>query len=174
MADSTYSLVTDLLTGNIPVSAPMGQKYVNDAADEIDSVIGHLYVTPVDMRSTPEDNPPGAGTVKRPTRLLLKRIANFLASGRLMLATSAGGEDDQLHAYAKYLVDTALTTLQQIASGAIKLDGAETVGDPDEEGRYGPLVSNVDPESNVEAFYDRIYMAPHQTFASVYWRPPGG
>lgn len=174
MADSTYSQVTDLLTGNIPVSTVLGQKYVNDAADEIDSIIGHIYVTPVDMRPTPEEDPPGVGTVKRPSRLLLKRIANFLASGRLMLATSAGGEDDQLHAYAKYLVDTALATLQQIASGSISLDGAVTDSDPDTEGRYGPLIANVDPESNVEAFYDRIYMAPRDSFASLQWRPPGG
>lgn len=174
MADSTYSLVTDLLTGNIPVSPVMAQKYVNDAADEIDSVIGTVYVTPVDMKPTSSETPPSTGTVTRPSRLLLKRIANFLASGRLMLATSAGGEDDQLHSYAKYLVDTALATLMQIASGSIALDGAETAGDPDQEGRYGPLIANVDLESNVEAFYDRIYMAPRDSFATLQWRPPGG
>jgi hypothetical protein len=168
-----YSEVSDMLTGNIPVGGTMPQKYVNDAADEIDSVIGGIYVTPINMDPTPSDTPPGTGTVQRSSRLLLKRISNFLASGRYMLATAAGGEDDQLHAYAKYLVDTALAALMRIATGEVVLEGA-TKSDPEgEEGLPGPLISNVDPESNVEAFYDRIYASPFAGF-SVYWRPAGG
>lgn len=160
-----YSEVADMLTGNIPVSNTTAQKYVNDAADEIDSVIGTLYFTPVDMSSDP-------GTVSRPSRLLLKRVSNFLASGRLMLATAAGGEDDQLHAYAKYLVDSATAVLMKIATGEIRLDGAVRLGDPEEEGSRGPVISNVDPESNVEAFYDRIYTAA--PVYSVTLRRPSG
>lgn len=170
----TYSEVSDMLTGNIPVGGTMPQKYVNDAADEIDSVIGSIYTTPVNMDPTPEETLPGTGTVKRSSRLLLKRISNFLASGRYMLATSAGGEDDQLHAYAKYLVDTALATLMRLATGEIVLDGAVKVDPEGDEGLPGPLISNVDPESNVEAFYDRIYMSPHTSFSSINWRPAGG
>lgn len=147
-----YSEVGDMLTGNIPVGSTSAQKYVNDAADEIDSVIGNLYVTPLDM----SDPSP----LSRPSRLLLKRISNFLASGRLMFATSAGGEDDQLHAYARYLVETATATLMRIANGEIFLDGAIKEDIDGESGSPGPLISNVDFESNVEAFYDRIFMAP--------------
>lgn len=163
-----------MLTGNIPAVGTMPQKYVNDATDEIDSVLGVLYKTPINMAPTPEDTPPGVGTVTRPSRLLIKRVSNFLASGRFMLATSAGGEDDQLHSYALYLVTSALATLEKIASGEIKLDGAELSGDPDEEGRYGPLISNVDSESNVEAFYDRIYMAPAWQYGVRPYKCAGG
>lgn len=160
----SYSEVGDMLTGNIPVSTPIAQKYVNDAADEIDSVIGKVYKTPVNMDPGPTETPPGTGTMTRPSRLLLKRVSNWIASGRLMLATSAGGEDDQLHAYALYLVTSATTVLMSIARGEVELEGAEKIDPEGDEGVYGPLISNVDPESNVEALYDRIYMAPPTPF----------
>ncbi|HWI68184.1 MAG TPA: hypothetical protein VNS88_07365, partial [Nitrospiraceae bacterium] len=71
-----YSEVTDLLTGNVPTPAYLSpQKYVDDAADEIDSKIGFVYETPIDVTYS-SSNP-----VTRPVRLLLKRINNFLASG---------------------------------------------------------------------------------------------
>lgn len=162
-----------MVTGNIPVSPVIADKYVKDAADEIDSVLGRVYKTPIDMRPTPQDDPPGAGTVLRPSRLLLKRISNNLASGRLMLSTSAAGEDDQLHAYALYLVTSATEALMSIARGEVELEGAEKIDSTGESGVYGPLISNVDPESNVEAFYDRIYMAPPSYFGA-YGRLAGG
>lgn len=157
---ATYSDVADMLTGNIPVSPGIGTKYVQDAADEIDSVIGKIYKTPLNVAPGADETPPGAGPMTRPSRLLIKRISNWLASGRLMLATSAGGEDDQLHAYALYLVKGATDVLMAIARGEVDLEGAEKQDEEGDEGVYGPLISNVDPESNVEGFYDRIVFAP--------------
>jgi hypothetical protein len=149
-----------MVTGNIPVSPVSAQKYVNDAADEIDSMIGKVYKTPVNMAPGPDETPPGVGTMTRPSRLLLKRVSNWLASGRLMLSTAAGGEDGELHAYALYLVNSATSVLMGIARGEIELDGAEKQDPDGQQGVYGPLISNVDPESNVEAFYDKIVLAP--------------
>lgn len=151
-----YSEVADLLTGNIPTPEYLSpQKYVNDAADEIDSKIGFLYKTPVVIT---EENPPGTpNPVVRPVRLLLKRLNNFLASGRLLMAASAGGEDDRVHAYGWSLVQDATLALMQISEGKIPLEGVEPVdGDTDGVTITAPLIYNEDAESNVSAFYDRI------------------
>ena len=145
-----YSEITDLLTGNVPTPAYLSpQKYVDDAADEIDSKIGFVYETPIDVTDS-SSNP-----VSRPVRLLLKRINNFLASGRLLLAVDAGAETDRVHSYGLYLIQEAQMSLDLISSGKIDLEGAEVL--PAEQATVtAPLIHNVDEESNVESFYDRI------------------
>ena len=145
-----YSEVTDLLTGNVPTPGYLSpQKYVDDAADEIDSKIGFIYETPIDVTDS-SSNP-----VSRPVRLLLKRINNFLATGRLLLAVDAGAETDRVHAYGLYLLKEACESLELISAGKIELDGV-TVVPVGESSVTAPLIYNKDPESNVEAFYDRI------------------
>lgn len=159
-----YSSPSDMIIGNIPATDPMKTQYLNLAADEMDSVLGMTYETPINVS---DDSP-----VKRHSRLLIKNISVWLSSGRLMLATSANGEDDQLHAYAKYLVEQATSMLMKIASGEIELDGAVRNADEDPNAENKALIYNVDPESNVEAFYDRIYMAPPAYPVVNRW--PGG
>lgn len=145
-----YSDVTDLLAGNIPTPAALAPaRFVSDAADEIDSEIGHIYETPIDVSD--------ASPVVRPARLLLKRINNFLASGRLMMAAAAGSQKLEVHAYANKLVEDAKASLASIANGDVPLTGAVRVGGaPDSESFTGPQIYNKDAESNVDAFYDRI------------------
>lgn len=146
-----YSEKDDLLVGDMPLPAGFRpQKYVDDAADEIDSIIGFQYVTPVDVSET--------SLVVRPVRLLIKRIANLLATGRLIMATTVGRERQELHQYGYTLVREATAVLTQIANGEILLKGAALV-DPleDTDKQFtGPQIANVDAESNVEAFYDRV------------------
>jgi len=152
---TAYSAVTDLLTGNIPVPAYLTpQKFVDDAADEIDSKIGFLYQTPIDIVT--EYDPESPTSVPRPARLLLKRINNFLASGRLLLAAAAGQEDSQLHAYGWSLIQEATAALNQIASGEIPIEGAVKVDTGDAAAVTAIIINNLDPESSVEAFYNRI------------------
>lgn len=150
MPASVYSLVTDMLNGNIPFPASLNkQKFVDDAADEIDSVIGTKYVTPINMNDL--------GPVSRPSRLLLKRISVWLSTGRSILAVAGGGEDVQLHAYGLKLVNDATLALQAIGNGEVLLDGATTITDPDNASaglRRAPVIANVDPVSNVEAFME--------------------
>lgn len=145
-----YSATTDLLTGNIPVSGPVDPaKFVADAADEIDSKIGHIYQTPIDVTDT--------SPVSRPARLLLKRISNFLASGRLIMAAAAASQKLEVNAYAERLVREATVALDQIASGDVPLIGATRATDSSGDvSTTGPQISNLDPESNVEAFYNRV------------------
>lgn len=146
-----YCEDTDLLVGGIPMPAYLNaEKFVDDAADEIDSYLGRLYVTPISV----EANTPQV----RPTRLLLKRINSHLATGRLIQAADASGQNKQLHAYATSLIAGAILALQQLVEGS-PLEGATplpSTEDPDANAVTGPLIRNVDAESNVEAFYDRI------------------
>lgn len=143
-----YSVVGDLLTGKIPTPDYLDlQKIVDDAADEIDSKIGVVYTTPIDISEN--------GPVSRPARLLLKRINNFIATGRLILAVASPTENSQIHAYGWYLIREATTAINAIVRGDIELTGAtliEVATEPDAL----PLIGNMDVESNVEAFYDRI------------------
>lgn len=138
----TYCEVEDLLLGNIPVPSTAG-KYVQQAADEMDSHLGLQYVTPVVLD---EGNPK-----QRPGFLLLKRINSWLATGRLVLALDAGGEDDQLHQYGKKLVDDCMKALEEIVSGNIQLPGAEPVN-PDAGSSNGPVASFADDQSLVEGY----------------------
>ena len=154
-----YSTTNDLLLGGIPIPAGLqAQKFVNDAADEVDSQIGMLYITPVDVNSS---------TLVRPVKLLLKRLNNFIATGRLILAVTSNNEDDRLHAYGLSLLKEANEALHMIASGQVVLDGAP-VTDANVPRVSVPLIGNLDSESNVEAFYDRIanptYLWPGSVF----------
>lgn len=143
-----YSATTDLLTGDIPLPSYISaQKFVDDAADEIDSKIGFLYATPVDLN---------AAGVLEPVKKLLKRINNFLASGRLLMVLTASQEDDRLHAYAYSLVVEANAALLSIAAGEIPLGLPPVEGGPTEAPATVPLLFNQDEESAVEAFYDRV------------------
>lgn len=167
MADTTYSTVADLLLGDMPVAISVNkQKFVNDAADEVDTVIGTRYTTPIDMTE--------AGPVQRPARLFVKRVTNHLATGRMILALAAGGEDVNLHAYGWSLVNGALAALESIANGSYDLPGATPITTPgsDTPRVTAPTVTNVDAESGVEAFYGYLTECPPVIpLVGPYWKP---
>lgn len=145
---ATYSKVEDLLTGDVPFSAALDPtRFIQDATDEVDSYIGLRYKTPLDMTA---ESP-----MVRPARLLVKRISNFLASGRLILAQSIGTEDRNTQAYGQSLVTEATKTLDQLAKGVIPLLGAVPAANPGGaiEGNMA-AVFNSDSYSGVDAFYD--------------------
>ena len=143
----SYCTTADLLLGDISTSTALDPaKYVNDAADEIDSKIGFRYQTPV------------ANTAPRPVLLLLKRLNAHLATGRLILAATISANQEELNAYGASLVNDAMLTLTAIAEGEMPLPGT-TVNpdiptvDPDDPSLLPILHSNLDPVSQVEAFY---------------------
>ena len=144
-----YCATTDLLVGDIPLPTYIDpQKKVDDASDEIDSYLGYLYETPIDVSTT--------GPLARPARLLLKRINASLASGRIILAVASPEENRNLHAYGWSLVTEALTALTALAKGEPVLEGAIPAPNAAAEAVTVPLINNLDSESNVEAFYNRI------------------
>jgi phage gp36-like protein len=161
---STYSTVNDLLLGDVPLPGYLNaQKFVDDAANEIDSYIGYTYETPIDM-----DDP---GTVARPARLTLNRIAAHLSSGRIMLAIAAGTQDDRLNAYGAKLVEEAIATLKLMAEGEIPIEGGIPVGGTGTVAPTGPSILNIDQFSAVETFYSAL------TFPATFGdaeRVPGG
>ena len=157
-----YSLVGDLLTGDLPLPPYVSpQKFVDDAADEINSKIGFLYQVPVDLN---------APDVKMPVKLLIKRINNFLASGRLIMMLTQSQEDTRLHAYGYSLVADATAALLQISTGELVLELPAPEGSETTVAVTAPLIYNQDAESGVEAFYDRV-ANPNYSFGSVYGVP---
>ena len=142
----TYSEVADLLLGDIPTPND-AEKYVNDASDEIDSKLGMRYVTPITVDETVP--------AYRSTPLLLKRINNLLASGRLILAKAASASQQEPNAYGLSMVNDALVALNQLTSGDITLPGASFLEEND-VGQSGPIISNLDAQSNVESFYGMV------------------
>lgn len=157
---TTYCEVGDLLLGNIPVPASAAT-YVQSACDEMDSRLGLRYVTPIIL----DVNVPA----QRPGFLLLKRINAWLASGRLIMALDAGGEDDQVHQYAERLIKEALLALDMVVDGTIIIPGAEPVN-PDAPQITGPLAAWGDDTSPVEA-YDETF-GNHAAIALTRQRVP--
>jgi hypothetical protein len=143
-----YSTKADLRIGDIrlPDRLGDGSAFVQEAADEIDAQIGHIYVTPIVLLDVPEN---------RPARLLLKKINNLIASGRLILDLAAAAEDQQLHAYGYNMLKEGLALLGMIQRREILLTGADEL-DLDGDGEKsptGPMIYNEDPESLVKGYY---------------------
>lgn len=140
---ATYSTVEDLLTADVAFSRSLDKgKFVQDATDEIDSVIGSRYATPVNMSDS--------GPVARHSRLLLKRINVHLSTGRMILAVASATEQSSVHAYGARLVRDAVVALNKIADGTVLLVGAPLV-EGQIEGQAGPSAYQPD-ESAVDAF----------------------
>jgi hypothetical protein len=161
-----YSEVTDLLLGNIPL--PTGERAIKSknavdrAADEIDGALGLKYQTPI--KST--------GPNQRAITALMRNVNNWLASGRLIQELTASTQGTEIHAYAASLVNQAWMILNKIIAGEIVLDGVPGNGSSTPPA-YGPLISNKDSESNVDAFYDRVAPPPTYPATSQSWPPSG-
>lgn len=149
-----YAEEEDLLLGDMPLSSAISvEKFISDAADEIDVRIGHLYVVPVVVEPTdPADAP-------APLTVTTLRIANArLASGRLLMAQAQAAQDANLHAYGAYLVQEAETLITNIANGMLDLDVAPA---PSEiTGTSAPTVHNPDAASAVDEFYGAFMRPP--------------
>jgi phage gp36-like protein len=145
-----YCTVEDLLIGDIPTSDVLSPtKYVNDAADEIDSKIGFRYDTPIPVA--------GSSSTPRPVVLLLKRLNSHLASGRLILAATILSEDTELNAYGKALVEESMQVIDALALGKVVLGGVDPV-DASIMPVIPPkvLIANHDATSAVDDFYDKV------------------
>lgn len=113
---TSYSQIIDLQVGNVPTNNVDVQHYIDLAAEEIDSRIGFRYQTPVDVS--------GSSTVLRAAQLLLKRLNNQIATGRILLATFTATENQELNAYGARLVNEAQAAIEMIVLGQLSLPGA--------------------------------------------------
>jgi hypothetical protein len=143
-----YSQVSDLLKGDLilPAVIGTGQRYITLAAEEMDSVLGKMYVTPITITDSP---------VNRPSLLYLKNTNNFIASGRLILDVAVSREDRQLHAYGASLLAQGQQMLNSLANGTFTLPGS-TLIDTD-AAPTAPTIHNEDSASLVEAGYAYIH-----------------
>lgn len=145
--DEAYCAIEDLRTGDLP--APFGstkEQYIKSAAEEIDGALGHVYVTPFVIQSTPKN---------RPTILTLKKLNWLLASGRFILDVAVAGEQRERHAYGKSLLEEAQAMLAILRTGNPLLEGAETIEPEEATEPTGPIIHNEDAMSLVENFYQR-------------------
>lgn len=152
-----YSEVSDLLTGDIPLGAGVdAQKYVDQAADDMDAKLGWIYEVPIDLDGDPLADPPVAPLPNHQI-LLLKGINNKLASGRLILTLDISGEDKSLHAYGHFLIKEANAELLLLANGTLDLS-APRVPQPDETTiNRVPGVVNLDEESLLTPFVKTVH-----------------
>lgn len=155
-----YSDPADVLLGTdmaMPADDTV-ERFVKDAAKEIDSRLGFKYVTPLRFtrivngsvtKVDPEDE-----TTYTPSFLLINRLSNFIASGRLLLASAAPEENSSIHQYGNKLLRDAEAILSQITSNRADLE-VEEIDTSDAETPYGLLVANRDRKSYVKAFEEQ-------------------
>ena len=151
-----YASVADLMFGSVPVPATI-DTWLQAADDEIDSKIGHIYITPVSFPATSE---------ARPGMLRLKRIAAMLTTGRAIMSIDAGSEEDAVHQYAMYLLREAQDGISELASGDVALPGVQLLSPASTTS--APQISNVDATSAVEDFYGN-FVAPDVYQEDPYW-----
>lgn len=155
---TVYCQNSDILTGDVTVVDDVVQLHVEQAAEEIDAAIGHLYATPI-------VNPTGH------TASMLKMINVKLATGRYFAAMSRGNEESE-NFYAKTLIKEGLDALQRIASGQVILGGVPTVAPEAADDSRAPTLINVDTQSGVGAFYSfvqgPVYPAPGVPITEFY------
>lgn len=146
LSATAYAGLNDLRYGDIPLPAYAGDgsSYINEASDEIDAMLGHIYVTPIVIPDLPEN---------RPARLLLKKINWLIASGRLILNLAAAGESTTLNSYGSGMLKEGLDLLKRVSAGDIVLTGAPTI-ETNTTGFTGPVIFNEDSYSLVQSFYD--------------------
>lgn len=151
---AAYAAPTDLLTGDIPLAGKYGNgsAFIQLAADEIDSQIGHIYVTPVVFTETTAEEIARV----RPAKLLLKKINTLLASGRILMDMAAGEEGDNLHAYGKSMHDEAILLLNAIMKREIVLTDAPLLVEEAAAQNNAVSIKQEDSYSLVQSFYDRV------------------
>lgn len=165
-----YSEVGDLLLGDLVLGGGVDrQKFIDQAADDMDAKLGWLYQLPLrpavpagEVQTDPQgDAPPVAENdwEALPTHegLLLKGINNKLASGRLILTLDIAGEGTTLHAYGYQLVREANAELSILSNGEAWLTAQRA--HPDEEGEADtrtPGIINYDEESLLLGFENTV------------------
>lgn len=146
--DEAYCSEADLRTGDLRApSYTSKEQYIKGAAKEIESALGHIYVTPFVIDPSVPEN--------RPSILLIEKLNWLLASGRFILDVAAAGERDNLHAYGASMLKEAQDILKQLQNREPLLTGAPLIPGTGDQGGSGPRIDNEDSESLVKGFYEQ-------------------
>lgn len=142
---NVYCTRDDLgLRRNMLPSDPEPEWFIQQAADLINSYVGQVYRLPLDLDPLRPDHLADI--------LLLKRINSFAAAGTILMQSQAATEDGSLHAYGSSMYNEAKQELARITAGRTVLEAAEPLIEPDTQPN-GPLITNRDATSFVDAFY---------------------
>lgn len=165
MADSTYHMYSspeDVLLGTdmaLPGDDTV-ERFIIDAAKEIDSRLGFKYKTPLRFTrivngsvTYVDDDDPSTYT---PSYLLVSRLSNFIASGRYILAATMPEENASIHQYGNKLLRDAEAILSQITSNRADLEIEELPTDQAQT-PYGLMVANREAKSYVKQFEDNPF-----------------
>lgn len=155
----SYCTSTDLLIDHqMYTDTNEKDRYVRAAADAMDAKLGFLYVVPVDVAS--DEFPAHEAS-------LLKKINAELATGRLIMSRSSGGQENNVNQYALFLIKQAEGDLMALANGNVDLhaprvdSGGDPLGeleDPTANDRFArtPTSWNPDATSAVTFFEKNI------------------
>jgi hypothetical protein len=159
VTDSWYCGEGDLLVDDSMVySKGVKETAITQACEEIDSKLGMIYETPIDISDQ--------STVDRSAKLLIKQIAIHLASGRMMMRIAATRESDTPNAYGVYLIREATQALDAIVSGDVVLPGVPGVeGDPSTPAAISAppiFVGNADAPISLDMFEDYVKHDPYR------------
>lgn len=157
MADELYCGPGDLIIDpTLLYEENVKETAVQQACEEIDSRIGRLYRTPIDVSES--------SSVDRSVKLLIKSVAIHLASGRLVMRLTDVGQDSVPNAYGKYLITQAYDVLNEILSGDIVLVGVPAPDvDPGERPAIASpqmLAANAVEPVSLDGFQDYMKFDP--------------
>lgn len=140
-----YCTAEDIQLGDLePPRSISVDDVIQSTADHMNSYIGQVYVLPLVLEM---DRPDHLADI-----LLLRRINSWLTMGQIIMLAHSGGEGDNNHAYGKWMWDAAQQELTRISAGRTVLEVAD-LRDPPNPQPNGPLISNRDETSFVDAFY---------------------
>lgn len=167
-----YSEPDALLLGDLILGGGVDkQKFIDQAAEDIDAKLGWIYELPIKL-ALPEGelrpaDPDNWTRLPLHEQLLLKGINNKLASGRLILTIDVAGEDSKLQAYGYFLVQEANAELMALANGEIYLSAIRY--DPGDQVIRDviPSVKNQDEESLLLGFENTVMRG------CPWWSRPG-
>lgn len=176
-----YSGVDDLLLGDLVFGPGVDrQKFIDQAAEDMDAKLGFVYRLPLTPRVVANANyGSGAGDWKLlplHEQLLLKGINNKMASGRLILTLDISGEGTALHGYGWQLVRDSTNELLMLSNGDVFLSAqpvhADVLGVADVR---TPGVTNEDDESLLLGFENTVMRGrPYQPWYSQPGKVPKG
>ncbi|USH45014.1 hypothetical protein SEA_CAMERICO_17 [Gordonia phage Camerico] len=144
---SAYCAASDLMLGPIGIEGDEKprwldvDKQIQNAAGEIDSVLGRIYRLPLVIEPDSAD------------AQLLNKLNRFLASGRILMAAASAQEGDSVHQYARYLVSSAEKALQAFADGSMTLENQVPSSSATQDYPSGPDIFLSDKGSFVKDFY---------------------
>jgi hypothetical protein len=129
------------------------QKVINEAANDIDAVVGRFYRLPLQLS---ESDPQHA-----PYKLLLRKLNIFLTTGDIIIKAAGARQDDSMNASGLWYMRQAQDVLKKIENGKIRFPDQVRMN-ADEDMFTGPYASSRDSSSRVEDFYNNGWVPPHR------------